>query len=356
MPVSIKDLARMAGVSHSTVSRALRGHPGIPEQTTERIRRIAAEAGYRASAVARSLVTRRTNTIGLVVTSIADPFHGEVVAGLEDAANKRGYSVILANSHANPEREMSVVRSFGEGRVDGIIVASSRVGALYDSLLIDLGIPIVLLNNQHPTQSLHSVSIDNCAGSRAATTHLIELGHRKIAYVGDESGLESDTERLKGYRTALKEAGLSSPDTFIAHGDGKPEGGYRAMMELLEREPAITATVAYNDMSAAGVCKATYERGLDIPGDISVTGFDDLFFAEMLDPPLTTVRQPKRLLGEKAMQLMLDTLAGHPKRKTLRIRGELIVRNSTGAAKRSHGSTSRSLPGRTQQRDLRSKA
>jgi DNA-binding LacI/PurR family transcriptional regulator len=109
-------------------------------------------------------------------------------------------------------------------------------------------------------------------------------------------------------------------------------------------------------MSAAGVSKATHERGLDIPGDISVTGFDDLFFAEMLDPPLTTVRQPKRLLGEKAMQLMLDTLAGHPKRKTLRIRGELIVRGSTGAAKRSHGSTSRSLPGRTQQRDLRSKA
>ncbi|MGH9584285.1 MAG: LacI family DNA-binding transcriptional regulator, partial [Bryobacteraceae bacterium] len=150
MTVSIKDIGRLAGVSHSTVSRALRNSPLIPAETARRIQKIAKEAGYSASAVARSLVTRKTHAIGVVVTSIADPFNGEVVAGIEEAANRHGYSVILASSQADPEREIAVVRSFQERRLDGILVASSRVGALYMPLLSELKIPVVLINNQHP--------------------------------------------------------------------------------------------------------------------------------------------------------------------------------------------------------------
>jgi DNA-binding LacI/PurR family transcriptional regulator len=204
MAVSIKDIARLAGVSHSTVSRALRNSPLIPPATAERIQKIAQEAGYTVSAIARSLVTNRTQAVGVVVTSIADPFNGEVVAGIERKANENGYSVILADSQADPEREVAVVRSVRERRVDGILIASSRVGSLYGSMLSELEVPIVFLNNQHEAGLIHSVSIENEEGAYQATRHLIALGHRRIAYLGDRIGLHSDEERYAGYRRALR--------------------------------------------------------------------------------------------------------------------------------------------------------
>lgn len=204
---SIKDIARLARVSHSTVSRALHGNHQVSAQTAERIRKIAEKAGYRASAAARSLVKGRSDTIGVVVTNISDPFVAGVVSGIEDMAEKHGYSVFLANSNADPEREVRVVRSFEERRVDGIIVTSSRVGALYVPLIERMRVPVVLLNNQHPSEFVHSVLIDNVEASLQATRHLIQLGHRRIAYVGDRFGHQSDAERSTGYRRALEEAG-----------------------------------------------------------------------------------------------------------------------------------------------------
>ncbi len=208
MPVSIKDIARLAGVSHSTVSRALHSSPLIPTATADRIKKIAVEQRYMASAVARSLVTSKTEAIGVVVTSIADPFNGEVVAGIEELANEHGYTVILANSQADATREVAVVRSFQARRVDGVLVASSRVGALHTPLLSELKIPIVLLNNQHPSAYVHSVRFDNVTGAYQAVRHLIELGHRRIAYLGDRFGLHSDAERHEGYRRMVAESGL----------------------------------------------------------------------------------------------------------------------------------------------------
>ena len=163
---SIKDIARLANVSHSTVSRALQNSPLVNPGTAEKIRQIAHKSGYRASAVARGLVTNRTRTIGLVVTTIADPFASEVASGMEQAANDHGYSVFLADSNADPNREQQVVQSFAERRVDGIVVTSSRVGALYLPLLSEMGVPIVLVNNQHPGAFVHSVMIANVAGAR----------------------------------------------------------------------------------------------------------------------------------------------------------------------------------------------
>jgi DNA-binding LacI/PurR family transcriptional regulator len=345
MAVSIKDIARLAGVSHSTVSRALRNSPLIPAQTAQRIQEIAKDAGYAASAVARSLVTRKTEAIGVVVTSIADPFNGEVVAGIEEMANEHGYSVILATSQADPEREITVVRSFQERRVDGILVASSRVGALYMPLLSELKIPIVLLNNQHPSEFVHSVTIDNAGGAFQATRHLIELGHERIGYVGDQFGLQSDAERYAGYVNALSEAGLHAPREFVARGDGKPEGAMDAIKLLLARRDRPTALFCYNDMSALGVLQEAERRRLSVPSDLSVVGFDDIFFAGLLHPPLTTVRQPKKQIGRRAMELLLAVLRNESTEKTVVIKGELVIR----------GSTSRFDSGKTQQRDLRNK-
>jgi DNA-binding LacI/PurR family transcriptional regulator len=327
--VSIKDIARLANVSHSTVSRALRDSPLIPASTRERIQLIAKQQGYSASAIARSLVTRKTYAIGVVVTSIADPFNGEVVSGIEETGNKAGYSVVLATSQADPEREMALVRSFKERRVDGVLVASSRVGALYAESLADLHIPIVLLNNQHPGDFVHSITIDNVKGAERATRHLAGLGHEKIAYIGDRLGMQSDTERYEGYKRGLRESGIRFQKQYVARGNGKPDGARESAKQLLGLENAPTAIFCYNDMSALGVLEETARRGLQIPRDVSVCGFDDLFFTPFLNPPLTTIHQPKREMGQQAMELLLNVLAGEQQKKTIKIKGELIIRKST---------------------------
>ncbi len=327
--LSIKDIARLAQVSHPTVSRALQNSPLVNAQTAARIRKIADEAGYRASAVARGLVTRRTRTIGLVVTTVADPFASEIVCGIEQTANDHGYSVILADSNADPERERKVVQSLAERRVDGIIVTSSRVGALYIPLLSQMMVPIVLVNDQYPGDFVHSVMIRNQDGMRAVAEHLIALGHRRIAYIGDRFGYQSDTERLAGYRAALAAANIASPAELVVHGDGGAEGAMRAMEQLLAVAKSPTAVCCYNDMTALGAMRCLHSRGLRVPEDISIAGFDDLFFSAYTEPPLTTVRQPMRRMGHMAMESLLKLMEGKDSMAQINIDAELVVRQST---------------------------
>ena len=329
---SIKDIARLARVSHPTVSRALQNSPLVNPATAAKIRKIAEAAGYRASAVARGLVTRRTRTIGLVVTTVADPFASEVACGIEQAANDHGYAVFLANSNADPERERKVVQELAERRVDGIIVTSSRVGADYLPMLAELNVPMVLVNDQYPGEFVHSVMIANQDGSRAATEHLIELGHRRIAYVGDRSGYQSDAERLAGYKQALAAAGIEFAAELAVEGDGRPEAAVAAMNGLLKLADPPTAVCCYNDMTALGAMRAIRSRGLRVPEDVSVTGFDDLFFAEYLEPQLTTVRQPMRRMGEMAMENLLKLMSGEDSVAQVKVEAELIVRGSTAKA------------------------
>lgn len=332
-PISIKDIARMANVSHSTVSRALQHSPLINHETAEKIRRIATESGYRASAVARSLVMRHTRTIGTVVTTIADPFAAGVVAGIEDAANDHGFSVFLANSNADPEREVRVVRSFEERRVDGIIVTSSRAGAVYTPMIEQLRVPIVLLNNQHPSEFVHSVMIANTEASFEATQYLVKLGHRRIAYLGDQFGGQSDSERFAGYRRALDAADIPFLPELMVHGNGKAEGGAPAMAQLLALPQPPTAVFCYNDMTALGALLQIRNRGLRVPQDISLIGFDDLYLAQYTEPPLTTVRQPMRQMGRLAMETLLQLLSGSESVQSTKVPGELIIRESTAPPK-----------------------
>jgi DNA-binding LacI/PurR family transcriptional regulator len=334
---SIKDIARLARVSHPTVSRALQNSPLVNAKTAERIRKIAKEAGYHASAVARGLVTRRTRTIGLVVTTVADPFEGEVVTGIEETANDHGYSVFLANSNADPVREKQVVQAFAERRVDGIIVTSSRVGALYLPLLSEMMVPIVLVNDHHPGAFVHSVMICNQEGSRAVAEHLTSLGHRRIAYIGDQFGYQSDTERLAGYREALEEAGIPCLPEYVVHGDSKPDGAMRAMDSLLALSQRPTAVCCYNDMTALGAMRSIRMHGLRVPEDISVAGYDDLFFASYTEPPLTTVRQPMQRMGHLAMETLFKLMSGEESVTTVNVKPELIVRESTAKLKSARG-------------------
>lgn len=197
--VSIKDIARAAGVHHSTVSRALKGQPRVSRETAARIRRIAGDAGFTVSAIARSLATQRTAMIGVVVTAITDPFHHEIIAGLDEVATAHNYSVIVADSQGEPEREVKVVRNLHERRVDAIVVLSSRVGSRYMSLLTERRVPIVLVNNQRRDAAVHALTIDNVDAAYAAMQHLLNLGHRQVGYIGNKNGVYSDTERLAGY-------------------------------------------------------------------------------------------------------------------------------------------------------------
>ena len=328
-PVSIKDIGRIVGVSHSTVSRALRQSPVVNAETAERICQVAREQGYRASLIGRSLVTRRSMTVGCVVTDIADPFVGGVVDGIEKVANQHGYAVFLASSHADPKRELEVVRSFHERRVDGVIVPSSRVGFQYLRHLSALQIPIVLINNQHPGAYTHSVNIDNLEAARRLAVHLLELGHRRVAYIGSRHGNQSDADRLSGYRSVIQEAGLPFIKDLVVHTDPTPAGGQAAIKRLLALRRRPTAVFCYDDLTALGALGGARSAGIAVPGDLSVTGFDDLYIASYTDPPLTTIRQPMREMGARAAEILLGLMRGEVSAKSVTLSGKLVVRDST---------------------------
>jgi DNA-binding LacI/PurR family transcriptional regulator len=328
-PLSIKDIARSANVSHSTVSRALRNSPLVNPATAEKIRRIAAESNFRPSAVGRSLATGRTYTIGVVVASLAQPFVAEVLAAIEEVAAQRGYSVLLASTKGDPEREMAMVQQFEERRVDGVLLIASRVRSIASSLLAEMQIPMVSVDNQDAPDAACSVFVDNATATHAAIRFLVQLGHRRIAYVGDRHGHESNTLRHDAYRAALESLGLGYDAGLVVDGDSGAEGGMGGMERLLADGERPTAVFCFNDMTALGVLAAIYQRQLRVPQDVSVVGFEDLPIAEFTQPALTTVRQPRGQIGRISADALFAMLGGAKADRLRVLRGELIVREST---------------------------
>lgn len=328
MPVTIKDIAKAAGVSHTTVSRALNANPVISPETTERIQHLARQMGYVPSAVAQSLLSRRTQTIGMVVTTIADPFIVKVVEGAEKVAQTAGYSIFLTTSHNHPEQEMRVVETLQRRRVDAIIVTSSRVGSLYSSQLDQIQVPIVLINNQEEGEYLHSVAVDDLQGAQLAVTHLLALGHRRIGYIGAADRPKSNGRRLTGYLTALQQAGLTHDPALVVSPPATDdlERG-RAGLEALWTVGA-TAVFCYNDLTAVGLLLACQQDQIRVPAMMSVVGFDDIEPALYTNPPLTTVHQPRLNLGQLAMAMTLDLLNGQEVQDQI-LSCELVVREST---------------------------
>ena len=329
MSISIKDIAREAGVSHSTVSRALSNSPLVKEETKRRIRQIAERKGYTPHALARSLVTRRTQTVGVVVTTIADPFVSEIVRGIEETGQTRQYSVILCESNAEPGRELAAVRALHEKRVDGIIVTASRVGDLYMPLLEDFGVPIVLVNNQQTGRYVYSIGTDDHKGGEIATEHLLSLGHERIAYIASPNNARSSQARMDGHVRALSAHGIAADPSLFANGDGKPAAGGLAAARLIGHSHPPTAVLCYNDMTAIGAMRAIKDAGLRIPEDISVVGYDDIPIVEYLDPPLTTIVQRKYDMGCMAMEMLLNLVAGLQEVRDVSIEPTLVVRGST---------------------------
>jgi DNA-binding LacI/PurR family transcriptional regulator len=336
MRVSIKDIAKSAGVSHSTVSRALSDSPLVSDETKARIQRLAQEMGYSPNTLARSLVTRQTYTVGVVVTTIADPFVAEVVHGIEATAHDYSYTVILSSSGAQPEREIAAVEMLRSKRVDGVIVTSSRVGALYIEHLERIGVPIVLINNHNESSGRYTftVTVDNRHGGYLATDHLVQLGHRRIAYVTAPADHSSDLDRMAGYRQALIAGEIEPDPALIVPGNGRADGGERALPALMELSEPPSAVFCYNDMTAIGLMHAARRVGLPVPRDMAVVGFDDIPFASYFYPPLTTIAQPKVEMGRLAMKMALSLMTiGEENREeelsNIVVRGKLVVRAST---------------------------
>ncbi len=336
MPVTIKDVAKQAKVSHSTVSRALRGSPLIAEHTAQRIRQAASELGYLPSAAARSLKTNRSQALGVIVSAIDDPYFSEILQGIEAVAQGSFYSLFMAASQRDPQREQAIVRVMREHRVDGVIICSSSFRAEQGHSLSTYGVPIVVVNNQAAENYRFSIYHDDVDGSLQVTRHLIDLGHRRIAYLGNSLSGRTTLDRLSGYQAEMDAARLPIPPEYIQHvPGGGPEDGRAGLEHFLGLGDRPTALVCYNDMMAFGVLKGLQEADIQVPGEISVTGFDNIVFSAYTNPPLTTFDQPKRFIGAEAARLLLDllqspTIDGSTVQPKVRmLKGRLLVRKST---------------------------
>ncbi len=309
MPVTIKDIAREAGVSHSTVSRALRGSPLISEDTTKRIRDSALQLGYLPSAAAQSLKTNCSQALGVIVSNIDDPYFSEILQGIEEVAQGNHYSIFMAASQRDPEREGAIIQSMRQHRVDGVIICSTTFSDQQSRHFSKYDIPIVVVNNQAAEDYRYSIYHDDVDGSRQLTRHLIGLGHRKIAYLGNCHSGRTTLDRLAGFRLEMESNGLPVPDKYIYEIPGsEPEKGNLAMDYFLGLADRPTALVSFNDMMAIGMLKSLQERGIRVPEEFSITGFDNIVFSNYTNPPLTTFDQPKRSIGQKAAELILSLL------------------------------------------------
>ncbi|ACY17031.1 LacI family DNA-binding transcriptional regulator [Haliangium ochraceum] len=324
MSVSIKDIARAAGVSHSTVSRALRDSPLIRLETRERVQRIAREMGYTPNAVAQGLRSQRTDTIGLVIASIADPYYAKLVRGAESVAEEQGLSVLISSSYGEPERERRAIETSLRRRVDGLLVASSRPGSALEGQLAQRAGAVVAVNPETPALAarLCSVAVDNQDGARQIVAHAIELGHRRIGYLGVSDRALTDAQRERGWRAALAAAGIEPEPAWLARSEVSDTGTEDSLgrADVVSAEAlaprllaaGMTALCCYNDMMATGALLACRRQGVRVPEDCSVLGFDDIDLARYVSPPLTTVRQDIGELGRVAMRAVLARMAGQP--------------------------------------------
>lgn len=324
MAATIAEVAARAGVSTATVSRVLSGAANALPATRDRVLAAARDLDYRPSAIARALKRRETRILGLLVTDIGNPFYPAVARAVEAAADERGYGIVLVNGGDDPEREIRHLELLLERRVDGLIVASSRVTRRHAARLRRLPIPIVLVNTTAGT-GVPAVLTANRRGGAMAARHLVELGHRRIGYIGAPAEHPAVGLRQRGVADALPAGSFP----IVVTGDGGVDGGEAAVDALL-REGA-TGIVGFNDLTAIGALRGLRRAGAAVPADVSVVGFDDIEMASWTDPPLTTVRQPTDQLGSWAVARLVDALHGAvPSRERLLLEPELVVRGSTG--------------------------
>jgi len=330
--VSVKDVAARSGVSFQTTSKVLNGKGSVSEQTRERILSAAKDLGYVPNILARSLVTRITQAIGLVASDFGDPNLSRFIVGAEQEARRQGYVVVIASIDPDGTGGDRATRALIERRVDGVLLAAPQMEEDVKTAR--------LINRQVPTVSLHhvpgggvaTVGSDHSLTGLLATRHLIERGHRKIATITGPLSRRVTRSRLQGYRRALEEAGITYEASLIEEADWQISGGFEATRGLLSRRPGVTAIFAQNDTMAIGVLSFLRDLGRRVPEDCAVVGCDDLEVAAHTVPPLTSVRVPFHETGEQAMRLLLAMIAsGSVEATRVKLPVELVPRASSGA-------------------------
>lgn len=333
-PATIKDVARACGLAPSTVSNALAGKAVVRPETRALVQRTAERLGYRASGLARGLRLQRTWTVGALVADIANPFFADLVRGMEDRLWAEGYSLAICSTDYDADKETALLRLLLDKRLDGLILASTASDSDEVPRLKRLGVPYVLLNRRHVSEPSDYVGMDNAVGTAAAVAHLAALGHRRIAFIQGPPRSSAAGERLAGYRGEMRRRFGELDESLIAPGDYAAEQGRAAVDRFLALPAPPTAIVAANDFMALGAMERLRERGLAVPGDVSVTGFDDIFVAALPWIGLTTVRPHSRDLGARAADLLLGRIgaptAAEPREVILT--SELVVRGTTGPA------------------------
>ncbi|UVI29170.1 LacI family DNA-binding transcriptional regulator [Paenibacillus spongiae] len=332
---TIKDLAKAAGVSITTVSRALNGYPDVSEKTRNRIKRLADELSYRPNAQAQSLVLKKTKTIGVIMSELKSsngknslPF--EVLCGINDRASELDYDIILFSTNPKKQSKKTYSDLCRERSVDGAILQGLKINDIYlKEVLTQSLFPCVLIDIPLAGDWVGHVTTDNINGAREAIRHLIRLGHRRIAMINGYNEADVSHQRLAGYMLALQEAGIPYDALLVWDGRFSEEGGEAAMNEIIEKHPDVTAVFCSSDLMALGAMQAAERAGLSIPDSISLIGYDDISLAAYCSPKLTTIRQEKYELGYQAAQLLIDMLEGRQVRHKVMLENVLVVREST---------------------------
>jgi LacI family transcriptional regulator len=330
--VRLKDIAAQAGVSIMTVSKVMHDAPDIAAATKIRIRALAEQLGYTPNSAAQGLRNKTSKLLGLVIPTVTNPVFARVLMAIEEQAHQLGYDLIFAQSLNQPEREHAVIRRLLSRRVDGLFIAPvyrlEETAPIYAELT-KRAIPTVVLGQRAPFCSgFVNVESDDLAASANVTRHLLELGHKRIAYFAGPASAPPAQERLEGYRRALREAGIEVEDNLIFTAGNTIEEGEKAALQMLNEAPGATAIQTVNDLVAIGAANVLLGQGLKIPDQISLAGFGNVLVSEHFRVPLTTIRQPKFRLGAAAMESMLKLLGGtRPASK--RLSAEIILRQST---------------------------
>lgn len=316
--VTIKDIARELGISPSTVSRALKDHPDISPKTKKVVNELAERLNYQPNIVALSLRQSKTNTIGVIIPEIVHFFFSTIISGIEDVAYSAGYNVILAQSNESEAREMSDLKALFNSRVDGLLMSVSRETSNYDHIeaILAKGMPIVFFDRVYDNPKLSKVIVDDFAGAKEATLHLIKQGCKRIAHLEGPPNLDISKQRLEGYKEALEESGIPfNKELVVICPSGTIEEGKEATKKLIALKKKPDAIFATNDPAAMGSMQAIKEKNLSIPKDIAVVGFSNWFFSALMDPPLSSVDQPGFEMGQEAAKLLIRQIEKKDKDK-----------------------------------------
>ncbi|HET9986085.1 MAG TPA: LacI family DNA-binding transcriptional regulator [Longimicrobiales bacterium] len=330
--VTIKDVARGAGVSVATVSRVLNDSGPVREATRRRVWEVASSLRYTPNEAARSLITRSTRTLGVVLPDLHGEFFSEVIRGIDQRAQQERFHLLVSGSH-NERQEIEAALRAMRRRVDGLVLMSPDIDAAGLEANLPHNLPLVLLNCAIGATAVPTITIDNFGGATAMVRHLVGLGHRRIGFIAGPARNYDAAERLRGYREAMREAGLD-PAGSEEPGDFTESGGHRGAARLLARPARPTAIFAANDAMAVGAMSALREAGVSIPDDVAVAGFDDIPIARYLSPALTSVHVPIAELGARAVERLFSALAGRAERaRRPEVLGtRLVVRRSCGAS------------------------